>query len=934
MRFKIIKVKLLFLLLLCYSILSVNAQELPPIQYYSPIQYGAENQNWDISQSANKYIYIANSEGLLEFNGSDWNVYKSPNETILRSVHVKDSKIYTGCYMEFGYWSKTSIGDLEYTSLSNKIKSKLIEDEQFWNIESVDDWLLFQSLNRIYIYNSKTEEFKIIDSELAILKMFKIENSIYFQDKTKGLMVFESSQPKLLSNHPILLDDVIVGLFKDLNGYVVITQNKGIYRLSDNTLNKISSSLDTYSIYSTTQLKDKSYVIGTISDGFLHVSETFQILNTIRQENGLGNNTVLSVFEDMDSNLWLGLDNGINCINMSSPFLIYNDDKGNLGTIYNSVLFNDVLYLGTNQGLFYKDNVTKQFSFIEGTKGQVWCLKIIDNQLFCGHNKGTFVITNNKAKLISNIEGTWDILPISNHPNLLLQGNFYGLNILEYKNNTWQFRNKIEGFNNSSRFIVFTNPNQVLVNHEYKGVFKIDIDSEFKKTTKVETVKQLKKGLFSSLTKHKNSIYYTFKDGVLQLDKNTQLFKVNTQLTNIIKNQGYDSGRLISDPESNTLWMFTKKGINCIKPGKLSKQPDVVFIPLSSNKRESITGYESISSLGNNRFILGTSKGYKILDISQFKAKAYKVNLNSIKINPLTDKKELIDITTPGDFKNKNNNIEISYSVAEYDKYLNVEYATKLVGFYDNWSEWSDNSSVSYKNLPYGDYTFKVKARVGDKDVQDAVSYNFTIQKPWYLSNYMVIVYFVLGFGIVLLVNYIYKQYYKKQKQKLLLKTQRELELKDLENKQHLMKLNNEKLKNEIESKNRELAISTMSLIKKNEFLNTIKKELNDNVKTDNLKPVIKIIDKNINNKNDWKLFEEAFNNADKDFLKKIKAIHPKLTSNDLRLCAYLRLNLSSKEIAPLLNISPRSVEVKRYRLRKKMDLEHETSLTDYILQL
>ena len=106
-------------------------------------------------------------------------------------------------------------------------------------------------------------------------------------------------------------------------------------------------------------------------------------------------------------------------------------------------------------------------------------------------------------------------------------------------------------------------------------------------------------------------------------------------------------------------------------------------------------------------------------------------------------------------------------------------------------SELFDNSSVSYKNLPYGDYTFKVKARVGDKDVQDAVSYNFTIQKPWYLSNYMVIVYFVLGFGIVLLVNYIYKQYYKKQKQKLLLKTQRELELKDLENKQHLMKLNN-----------------------------------------------------------------------------------------------------------------------------------------------
>ena len=149
------------------------------------------------------------------------------------------------------------------------------------------------------------------------------------------------------------------------------------------------------------------------------------------------------------------------------------------------------------------------------------------------------------------------------------------------------------------------------------------------------------------------------------------------------------------------------------------------------------------------------------------------------------------------------------------------------------------------------------------------------------------------------------------------------------------MQLKNEKLKLDIESKNRELAVSTMSLIKKNEFLNSIKSELNTKSSTaQDLQKVIKIIDKNLNNTDDWKLFEEAFNNADKDFLKLIKDKHPVLTPNDLRLCAYLRLNLSSKEIAPLLNISPRSVEVKRYRLRKKMDLPHESSLTNYILEI
>ena len=124
-----------------------------------------------------------------------------------------------------------------------------------------------------------------------------------------------------------------------------------------------------------------------------------------------------------------------------------------------------------------------------------------------------------------------------------------------------------------------------------------------------------------------------------------------------------------------------------------------------------------------------------------------------------------------------------------------------------------------------------------------------------------------------------------------------------------------------------------MNIIKKNEFLNTIKTEL-INGGENNIKQVVKIIDKNLNNTNDWKMFQEAFNNADKNFLKKIKNKHENLTPNDLRLCAYLRLNLSSKEIAPLLNISPRSVEVKRYRLRKKMNLSHDENLTNYILEI
>jgi len=125
-----------------------------------------------------------------------------------------------------------------------------------------------------------------------------------------------------------------------------------------------------------------------------------------------------------------------------------------------------------------------------------------------------------------------------------------------------------------------------------------------------------------------------------------------------------------------------------------------------------------------------------------------------------------------------------------------------------------------------------------------------------------------------------------------------------------------------------------MSIIKKNELLNTIKDELTIVKDKDLIKPVIKIIDKSLNHDDDWEFFQEAFNNADKDFLQRVKNEYPELTPNDLRLCAYLRLNLSSKEIAPLLNISYKSVEIKRYRLRKKMKLSNEDNLVARILEI
>ena len=181
-----------------------------------------------------------------------------------------------------------------------------------------------------------------------------------------------------------------------------------------------------------------------------------------------------------------------------------------------------------------------------------------------------------------------------------------------------------------------------------------------------------------------------------------------------------------------------------------------------------------------------------------------------------------------------------------------------------------------------------------------------------------------------------YKKYYERQREKLIEENNLLLEIKELENDQQMMRLKNEQLSQDVDAINKELAVSEMSLNSKNELLAHIQEDLKNNLESESrsVKSVISTISKNINGKDSWSVFQEAFNKTDKDFLKKMKEVHSNLTANDLRLCAYLRLNLSSKEIAPLLNISVRSVEIKRYRLRKKMNLSHEQGLVEYILNV
>nr|WP_317048042.1 triple tyrosine motif-containing protein [Flavobacterium sp. HTF] len=927
----------LYLLFILVS-LKMFSQELPPIVKYPSTIYGAGNQSWMISQDDQNYLYFANNEGLLEYNGTNWKLYPTPNETIMRSVKVIDNKIYTGCYMNFGYWTRQSNGKLKYTSLSDTIKNKILDDEQFWNILKYDQWILFQSLNRIYIYDTKTKNFKIISPKNGVVKSFSTKTSIYYQTTNEGLFEIEAGRGKLISDNPILKKYTIVNLYSIDDGLLIQTQLDGFYKLTGTNLTAFKTDVDTALkssfVYSSQRLQNGSYALGTVSNGIFILSASGELNYHISQSKGLSNNTALSLFEDRDQNVWVGLDNGINCINLQTPVHSFTDDTGVLGTVYASKVHNGILYVGTNQGLFCKKYQSNgDFKFINGTKGQVWSLFVYDNTLFCGHDSGTFIIDNTAAKNIFSGSGTWKFEPVPNAKNQLLQGNYYGISVLEKINNQWQFRNKIQGFDYSSRYFEIANTLEVYVSHEYKGIFRIQCDKNLLKTKQIYAYPSPKKGKNASLVQFNNSIYYAYKEGIFKLNPKTKQFEKDKLLSSIFEKDEYTSGKLIVD-DSNRIWLFSKNYIHYFSASKLSNQLKQNVIPIPASLTNSMLGFENITQISKSTYLIGTTDGYYILNIEDLSFKNYTISISEILINKQNQTLNDVSLNEEGSFKSNENNITLNYTVPEFNKYINTEYQYLLEGFQNDWSEWSTKSSVNFKNLSPGKYTFRVRAKFANTILQNTAVYTFVVLKPWYLTNLAGFIYLLFLLVLAYFINKAYRNFYQKQKEKLIEENNLLLEIKELENEQQLMKLRNEQLSQDVDNKNRELAVSTMSLNSKNELLAFIKDDLNKNTQdgNKNIKSVIRTIDNNITEEDSWKIFKEAFDNADKDFLKRIKLQHPLLTPNDLRLCAYLRLNLSSKEIAPLFNISVRSVEIKRYRLRKKMDLQHEIGLVEYIL--
>jgi DNA-binding CsgD family transcriptional regulator len=286
------------------------------------------------------------------------------------------------------------------------------------------------------------------------------------------------------------------------------------------------------------------------------------------------------------------------------------------------------------------------------------------------------------------------------------------------------------------------------------------------------------------------------------------------------------------------------------------------------------------------------------------------------------------------------NAFHFEYSSPSFGVQKNIEYSYRLDGYEKNWSNWSNKTEKEYTNLSAGSYVFHVKAHDNLGNESDEVKYYFSIQSPWYKSIWAYIFYLIIiALGI--------RKYGAWQKKKLLRqksiyeKKQRQMsvehQLEMEQNEKEIIRLKNEKLEAEIMLKTKELVDTSMQLVERSDALSKVKEELQKLYKNTNenhdIKKTIHLLNDIEKNSASWEKFAVHFDEINNNFLKNLKSHFPKLTNTDLKVCAYLQLNLASKEIAQLMNITVRGVEISRYRLRKKLGLTTDQSIAEFLDQ-
>lgn len=949
----------LFLLLLFFPLAEAVAGWNSFILNFDKSNYGKGAQTWQIVPYDNNWVYFANRNGMAQFDGNGWKVFPLNNASDVRSVMVSADRkrIYAGGINEFGYFEPEADGSLAYRCMSDTLDGSIRYLGNVWGIHETDNILYFQGDNRVVKYlNGKYTAIEM-DAKIDCSNMV---NGILYIGTDRGVWLLVGNTFFPLQGAEALASKRIRGIIPYKDGILVVTAYSGLYYCDGCTMTPFVTGAEEFmrenEVFCVAQ-KEEHIVLGTIHKGLVLIDCRTMRLRYFNENNGLKNNTVLSVSFDMAGNLWAGLDSGIDYVCLSSPFTNLYSYPYSYGTGYTAAVEGGYLYLGTNRGLYYTsypvemDDELPDIRPVPQSSGQVWNLCRVGDELFCLHDRGIFLVKGTSVERVTDITGAWCCQLVEGGADRMYVGVYNGIYLLQKKDGKWRTVCKIEGINDSCRLFEQESERVIWI-YNTDHVIRIELDAALTKTV-------ASKGYYAAdgfpaghdlyVAKIEGRICFATSQGVYKYNLQRDAMEPDSDMNSLLNGAtGYlrlweHRGRLIS---------LSSHEICTASLGTYKQGANTMVYPVRQPLIELVPGFETIVPLSDSLMVVPNEEGFAMFSIPSVRKRQDYTRSFYIRSMYLSYPKDSLVYTA--NFLRQKPIPKIAYSLNS----VRFEYALSLLNETDdvrfryrlNKGSWSDFTTVhtkEYSNLSEGEYTFEVKAVFPDGMVStDSIS--FRILPPWYRSVAAYVCYLLL---LLVAMWCVYRwddlrvkrkeQQAVVEKDKELQEMEKEYEEEKARQERQIMQLEKEKLEYDLKHKSQEMANLMISFTRKSEMLTEIKSEiarvasmLKGEGAREGRQQLVLInskIDANIQSDEVLKRIEDQFDLIHNNFMKRLHDKHPELSNNERMMCAYLKMNLSTKEIAPLLNLSVRGVETIRYRLRKKFGLEREDSLTDYL---
>ncbi len=954
--------RLLSLFLVFVSTLSHASSFRPIIVNFTPEEYGMEAglQNWDVSQDDQGFLYFANQRGLLVYDGAYWKLVQLPSHALIRSVEAVGDRIYVGSYEELGYFTYDSFGRLQYTSIRPLIAGFPMKNEEPWNILCQGKDIYFQTFSSVFHYQPEANGGKGAITPVHIngkspLYLHKLGDELWAQLIDGGYCRFVRNQYKEVIRRSDLGNDNAVAAFAwGKQAILLATESHGL-----KVYNKRTSSVQPFETQIDGQLRrasinrmvithDSTLVVGTLLDGIFGMDKKGRLLWHYNLADGLVNNSVLRLICDANNNVWACLDGGIAFVRQGLPFTFLKPSakESPLGTVYGLLVENQQLFIASNQGLYrYPLGSNASPQLVSGTEGQNWHITAVGHQIFAGSNRTTYRV---------HTDGGFSIEPVPNTTSsstcirecriygqdVLVESSYSNLRIYTKKNGNFELSHQVEGFVSPIRHLEVDEKGCIWAANMQKGIFCLTLSRDLKRVQRQKYYESLDEDAQPSICyvlKIYGRIVLSDSRRLFVYDEDSQQIKPFERLNSILP----DTEEIYSSSEAGSrgYWLAGKTGYALVENvgDSLAIRE---YLPVSMMGMQVGESASRVYQSGDEAFF-NFSGSIVCYDMQRVREKSRiqpKLSLREASFHSSDGEEHFLELSRffTGRPKVKSS-VHLLFSYPSFNSDCG-SYKFILSGAV-NRTLTSTTPLLELSNLSVGKYKLTVEAISSSGKVLDSITLQFRVPAPWYLAWWAFLIYFaIIGFCA-----WHYGRWQTRRalriKEKQHETESREQHIKMLEQERTIAEQQRQILETELSSKSKDLASLAMDVFSKEKVLENLRESMHEerqkgNISQREMTALLQRIQQTEGNLEFWNIYQKNFDLIHEHFFRNLQERYPSLTSNDLKFCALLRLNLSTKDIAKFTNLSVRGVESARLRLRKKFGLSPEQNLIDFLISV